>query len=43
MITLLSPAKDLDMSLPAAPVKGSTQPRFLDEKGDERVFMRDKR
>jgi cytoplasmic iron level regulating protein YaaA (DUF328/UPF0246 family) len=31
MITLLSPAKDLDMSLPAAAMKGCTQPRFLED------------
>lgn len=31
MITLLSPAKDLDMSLPDAAMKGCTQPRFLEE------------
>jgi cytoplasmic iron level regulating protein YaaA (DUF328/UPF0246 family) len=31
MITLLSPAKDLDMSMPPTAVKGFTQPRFLEE------------
>lgn len=31
MITLLSPAKDLDMTIAARPLKGITQPRFLED------------
>jgi len=38
MIALLSPAKDLDMSPPAAPVQGVTRPRFLED--SERLVTR---